>query len=231
MPSKDYYYKNLNSCRKESRDRRNWIKNNDSDKWKEIQEKQKIYREKNREEILARRRNCKKLNKEKLKEQRRTYNQKPATKELNRRRKRHKLKTDPRFALDERMSRQFWNALKSNKNSKSWKFIIGYSLDDLFNEINKKLRNTMTWQDFLDSKIEIDHIIPKSHFNYLDQNDEEFKLCWSLENLQPLWNFENLSKSNKLIVGNQDIPEESLRPEMFENEGLKQVLRRALEKS
>ena len=37
--------------------------------------------------------------------------------------------------------------------------------------------STWTWQ--------IDHIIPVSHFKYNCESDEEFKKCWSLDNLRP----------------------------------------------
>ena len=30
--------------------------------------------------------------------------------------------------------------------------------------------------------------------------DEEFMKCWSLENLQPMWAEENIRKSNKIIL-------------------------------
>ena len=33
---------------------------------------------------------------------------------------------------------------------------------------------------------EIDHIIPLNLFNYESEQDEQFKICWSLANLRPL---------------------------------------------
>ena len=33
----------------------------------------------------------------------------------------------------------------------------------------------------------IDHIVPKNVFNFNSYNDIEFKACWSLENLRPIW--------------------------------------------
>ena len=44
----------------------------------------------------------------------------------------------------------------------------------------------------------IDHIIPKSVFNFTKPEHEDFKRCWALKNLQPLWAEENISKFNKL---------------------------------
>ena len=42
----------------------------------------------------------------------------------------------------------------------------------------------------------IDHIIPCSSFNLLDEKEQE--KCFHYTNLQPLWAAENLSKSNKI---------------------------------
>ena len=38
------------------------------------------------------------------------------------------------------------------------------------------------------------HIIPQSFFEFQSTDDVEFRMCWRLENLQPLWAFDNLSK-------------------------------------
>jgi 5-methylcytosine-specific restriction endonuclease McrA len=46
-------------------------------------------------------------------------------------------------------------------------------------------------------KWQIDHIKPKSLFNFETPEDPEFKECWALENLQPLEAMENIKKGNK----------------------------------
>jgi len=55
--------------------------------------------------------------------------------------------------------------------------------------LGKLWKNRRNWQ--------IDHIIPISAFNFNKPEDEEFKKCWALENLQPLWRLENQQKYNK----------------------------------
>lgn len=42
----------------------------------------------------------------------------------------------------------------------------------------------------------IDHIRPKSSFTYTSEDDAEFRDCWSLTNLRPLWAKDNVKKSN-----------------------------------
>ena len=57
----------------------------------------------------------------------------------------------------------------------------------------------MSWERFLNGEIHIDHIVPKSRFNYEKPDDPEFKICWGLANLQPLWNTDNWSKCGKTM--------------------------------
>ena len=64
------------------------------------------------------------------------------------------------------------------------------------NHIEKQFKDGMMWENY--GEWQIDHIIPKSFFKYKSISDVEFKMCWRLENLQPLWREENLSKKNNL---------------------------------
>jgi len=53
----------------------------------------------------------------------------------------------------------------------------------------------MSWDNIDDWHI--DHIRPVSSFTFTSVDDPEFKACWALENLQPLWAFDNMSKGAK----------------------------------
>jgi len=44
---------------------------------------------------------------------------------------------------------------------------------------------------------QINHIIPQSKLPYKDFNDENFKTCWSLSNLQPLETVQNINNGNR----------------------------------
>jgi hypothetical protein len=53
-----------------------------------------------------------------------------------------------------------------------------------------------------------DHIIPISKFNYTTTECQDFLECWSLQNLQPLWKQDNLSKNNRIISHQYKIREQ-----------------------
>lgn len=102
----------------------------------------------------------------------------------------------PQGRLNHTMSRSIWQALKRNKNG-SWKDTVNYTLEELIQHLEKQFRDGMNWNNYGYRGWHIDHIIPKSAFHYNSSKDNSFKLCWSLENLQPLWAKENLSKNNR----------------------------------
>ena len=90
-------------------------------------------------------------------------------------------------------------ALKGNKQGRKWENLVGYSCEELRNHLEKLFKIGMTWEIFLQGKIHIDHIIPRSWWIYESPDDSEFKQCWALCNLQPLWNEDNIKKSNKVV--------------------------------
>ena len=76
--------------------------------------------------------------------------------------------------------------------------ILGYTVDELFAHLESLFSAGMTWDNHGRGGWHIDHIIPLSAFNYHTPHDMDFKLAWSLSNLQPLWQEENLRKHAKL---------------------------------
>jgi hypothetical protein len=108
---------------------------------------------------------------------------------------RKKNNSTPHGRIESRMANAIWYALKRNKQFKQWVDLVGYTTQDLKNHIQNLFTEGMTWDLFLQGKIHIDHRIPKSWFNYTSYEDEEFKKCWALENLQPKWAEDNLRKN------------------------------------
>ncbi len=105
--------------------------------------------------------------------------------------------------IEHKMGTAMRKALKSNKAGRRWEKLVGYDLDELKAHLQCKFKNGMTWELFIAGQIHIDHIIPKSLFKYETPSDSEFKQCWGLANLQPLWAKDNCVKHNKCEVRQQ----------------------------
>lgn len=144
-------------------------------------EKRKIYRKINRKKENARERANYKKNKQtilaKIKERR---------------------KTDLKFKLNSVMSRSIVRSLKNGKEGKSWKKFVSFTLNDLKKHLEKHFQPGMTWNNYGINGWVIDHKIPLSVHNFSNITHQDFKRCWALKNLQPLWNKDNLIKCAKL---------------------------------
>ena len=110
---------------------------------------------------------------------------------------RKKRKIDVKYSIDQRMSRSINKALKHNgfnKNNVGWNKFVDYTVGELKDHLKSKFKKGMTWERFLNGEIHIDHKIPKIAFHYNSPNDIDFKRCWALENLQPMWAKDNIKK-------------------------------------
>jgi hypothetical protein len=103
----------------------------------------------------------------------------------------------PLQRLNNQISHYISISLKNGKGGHHWEDLVGYTLEDLIEHIEKQFQPGMTWEN-RGSVWHIDHIIPKSAFHYESYDDPDFRKCWALSNLQPLWKHDNLSKNKKL---------------------------------
>jgi len=124
------------------------------------------------------------------------YNQKPNVKTQRNLMYRKRWAIDPMFRLNKNISLGIRQSLNGNKKRIRWEHLTGYTLQQLKNHIEKQFKPYMSWENY--GEWHIDHIIPISKFNFTKSNHIDFRKCWSLENLQPLWASENITKSNKL---------------------------------
>ena len=112
----------------------------------------------------------------------------------------NRYKNDLKFHLRSCVSSSIRNKLRRRllgKKGKPTFSFLPYTLDQLISHLEKQFTEGMTWQNH--GKWHIDHIKPDSSFDYKSVEDFEFQKCWALENLQPLWAYDNLQKSNKLV--------------------------------
>lgn len=119
-----------------------------------------------------------------------------------------KYKKSPEFAASERMRRQITkqlrkdgigdilrDGLKRKGRSNAVEQRLGYTIQQLANHLEKLFTEGMSWDAFCRGEIHIDHIKPKAAFDLSDH--DQWKQCWAISNLQPLWARDNLSKGAK----------------------------------
>lgn len=77
--------------------------------------------------------------------------------------------------------------------------LLGCSLEELKIYLAKKFQEGMSWDNhgYGETKWHIDHIRPCASFD-LSKPEEQVK-CFHYSNLQPLWQKDNLQKSDKLL--------------------------------
>jgi hypothetical protein len=95
------------------------------------------------------------------------------------------------------MRTHLWKSLRGAKFYRHWEELVGYSIDSLKKHIEKQFKPGMSW-DNRGTEWEIDHKVPIAVFNFEKPEDIDFKLCWSLSNLQPLWTTENRRKGARI---------------------------------
>jgi len=172
--------------------------NKGSKKCKDCQSKYaKKWREDNRMHNLVQKRKHYKKNREEIRKRQKEYNDRAENKEKRNLKQREQRK-DPVFKLNRNISGAIRKSLKGAKNGRSWEKIVGYTCEELKCHLEKMFDNHMTWDNY-GKYWHLDHIIPQSLFCYKSEHDEEFKLCWSLNNLQPKEAKLNMSKGARYI--------------------------------
>lgn len=134
------------------------------------------------------------------------YRQTDRYKEYKREYEKKRRLINPKLRLDGSMTTVIGRALKGKKAGRQWESLVGYTIEDLMKHLESKFEDWMNWDNY--GKWHLDHIKPKSLFNYIEPEDKEFKECWALENLQPLEAMENLRKSNKIGWIKENQPKE-----------------------
>ncbi len=206
---KDYYQKNKERINERMRlYGKKWYQENKE----RLQKKHKNYNQENKEKLAIYHKEWYQKNKERLlqqskdyyqkkwesiQERHKNYNQENKENFLNYKRKWQKYKRDtsPKYRLDENMGTAVWASLKRKKAGKKWEVLVGYTLKELVEHLEKQFDDKMLWNNY-GSYWAVDHIKPKTLFHYSSPTDSEFQKCWGLENLQPLEKIENIKKKN-----------------------------------
>ena len=185
--SKNYYIKNKEKHKKQMQE---WRKNNPE----KIKEDSKLWYQNNIEKI-------KKYDKQyyqEHKEERRNYRKtwKKNNSDYYNRYDANRRKTNLKVNLCHKIATAIGISLNGNKNGRHWEDLVGYTLDDLIKRLKFTMPKGYSWQNFLNGKLHIDHIIPIRAFIFNEPKDKEFKQCWSLWNLRLLTKEQNLRKNS-----------------------------------
>ena len=190
---KKWYQKNIKKMRLRHRE---YYQEN---KEKVLQYHKEWY-QKNREKILQQSKEYCRKNREKIQWRCKKYYQKNKEKILRYKGKwqKRQRETNPRYRLDENMGTAIWVSLKDKKAGRKWETLVNYSLKKLIERLEKQFNSKMNWNNY-GGYWAVDHLKPRSLFNYTSPDDLEFKQCWALKNLQPLEKTENIKKGNHYI--------------------------------
>jgi hypothetical protein len=169
----------------------------------EIEEYRQEYYSNNRDKIIENQLARDMLRQDEIKIYQKQYRQdnKEELRSQSREYKKNRRQTDVAFRLRGIVSNAVYQALKFNNATKNGNSIIdnlNYTMDDLkkhlevqfepwMNWKNWGIYNSDTWNDNDPTTWtwQIDHIIPQINLPYTSMEDENFKKCWSLENLRP----------------------------------------------
>jgi hypothetical protein len=120
--------------------------------------------------------------------------------QIQSRRAKERYQNDPNFRMRKVVSKAISRALKLNNHSKNGKSCLNflpYTIRQFKEYLESKFEPWMNWNNYGVYKADmltwqIDHIIPQSDLPYISMEDENFKKCWSLDNLRPLSSKQNM---------------------------------------
>lgn len=112
--------------------------------------------------------------------------------------KRERRKTDVKFDLVARIRRGINSCLGNGKKAfRTWESLVGYTYVDLKAHLERQFLPGMTWENR--DKWEVDHIVPVASYEFSTSECTDFKACWALTNLRPIWRPANRRKKDKRL--------------------------------
>lgn len=99
-------------------------------------------------------------------------------------------KLNPKRKIDNIAFKAIYTAIKEKRENSNWNLYFSFSISEFLNHIESLFTSEMNWKNY-GSYWEVDHIVPRIRFYYEKYTDEQFKQCWSLDNIRPLTIKEN----------------------------------------
>ena len=147
------------------------------------QDNKKLYSEYNKKYRVKHKEHLLEYNRQYHKNNRKTLNKKY----------REKLKTDELFSIKESLRKTVYHTIKEPKKFSTCE-ILGCDYKTFKQHIENQFEEGMTWDNYGQFGWHYDHIIPVSSA----ETEEELYKLNHYTNFQPLWWYDNLSKSDKL---------------------------------
>lgn len=110
---------------------------------------------------------------------------------------RAKRANDPKFRMLGRVRARL-ASMAQGRASRRTEELLGYTMAQLKEHIERQFQPGMGWHNM--GEWEIDHILPVASFKIESVDDPDFKVCWGLPNLQPLWRDQNRRKNAKVLT-------------------------------
>ena len=110
-------------------------------------------------------------------------------------------KNDIIYRIVNNLSTRVVKFINLNKYNMTHLELLGCSYEELHIYLESKFLNGMNFDNY--GEWELDHIYPISKFDLT--NIDDIKKCYNYKNIQPLWLFDNRSKSNKIIESNYTV--------------------------
>ena len=89
-------------------------------------------------------------------------------------------------------------SLSNQKAGRKWEALVGYTLSDLMQHLERQFTAGMTWENR--GEWHVDHIRPLCSFEFQTPDCPQFREAWALTNLRPLWAKDNLTKSGRQVL-------------------------------
>lgn len=109
---------------------------------------------------------------------------------------RERREGDPSFRLLCRLRARIRKL--ADKNGRRTDAVLGFTATELRDHLERQFVKGMGWHNIGDWHI--DHIVPVSAFTIHSVDDPDFKVCWALTNLRPLWASENQAKGGRRLT-------------------------------
>jgi hypothetical protein len=106
-----------------------------------------------------------------------------------------RYRDDPKYVIYHRVKRNIKKHMRDGKASRNWSQRLGYTMAELRTHLQRQFTDGMTWENM--GSWHIDHIRPVASFSFTCVDEPQFRECYALSNLRPLWGRDNIIKHAK----------------------------------